>query len=484
MRYYIADGRLARRFRELGRRMWWWRCPECGAWSSPCPAATRVMTLEYPADAPLDEVADAAHLLCPVNGCVLDESHRRALLLSGRWLGRGQSIAQDGTIEGRLAPRDTAGFWIVGVMSPFILGGIGGLARARVKAERERETTGSDETLRQVVVKQWGFPYDPPRRVGSLDATELADRAEAFQLGTVPDGVRFLTAGVDVQANRFEMLVRGWGEAGESWIVATLRQPAEPATSPEDWDKLLRALLDGIWPLADRSGRGMKLRAIAYDSGGAPGVTQQAYDAWRRFRAQARISMRGRVAGRDAWNVLPAKGLGGANASKLAVVYPDGMRRDRRASAGGQVPVAQFNANAFKDDLAGQLGRAEMGAWAVHIPAALRSAEPPHAWFEQLTAETRDAAGRWINKAGARNEATDLMVLSHVAAHLHGLSRLDWTRPPAWAAAWDDNALVAPLPPDSAPATGQPGAFPAPQAGPTASPIRTSAVARLVRRLA
>jgi hypothetical protein len=34
------------------------------------------------------------------------------------------------------------------------------------------------------------------------------------------------------------------------------------------------------------------------------------------------------------------------------------------------------------------------------------------------------------------------MVLSHVVAHLHGLSRIDWANPPAWAADWDDNPAV------------------------------------------
>lgn len=448
-------------YRGSDRRCWWWQCPECGAWSSPNPTAPRAMTLEYPQDAPLDEIQDATRYLCPVNGCLLEDDRKREMNLTGRWLGLGQSIAEDGTVEGSLLRRDTAGFWITGLMSPFVLGGIGALAAARVKAEREKEATGDDKGLRQVVVKQWGLPYDPPRAVGTIDATTLADRAEDVPLGQVPPWVRFLTVSVDIQANRFEWLCRGWGVRGESQVIETGRRAADPATSPEDWDALLRFLIERAWPLADDPTRGMRARAIGYDSGGGPGVTAQAYDAWRRFRALRQVQRHGKIDGRDAWSLLPLKGMGTPNAAPLAVVYPDTARKDRRAAGHGQVPLGQFATNLFKDNLAGQLAKSDGGPWAVHFPKDLRSKEPPHQWFEQLTAETRDAAGRWWNRSAARNEATDLMVMAHVVAHLHGLARMNWDRPPAWASAVrEGNPLVVTL-----------GLQPAPVAPPPSAPV-------------
>src|SRR6185369_7160254 len=146
--------------------------------------------------------------------------------------------------------------------------------------------------------------------------------------------------------------------------------------------------------------------------------------------------------GRDAWSMVPLKGASGLHAARLSLVYPDTVRK---ASAGGSVPVATFNPNGFKDDLAGQLARAEPGPWAVHVPAALRSDPPPHLWFEQLCAEKRLPSGRWEKaRAGTRNEATDLMVMSHAVAHLHGLARIDWAKPPSWAAPWEQNSAVTP----------------------------------------
>jgi phage terminase large subunit GpA-like protein len=162
--------------------------------------------------------------VCPVNGCLIEDHHRKAMNRVGRWIGLGQEIAQDGTVTGERMKSKTAGFWLVGQMSLFLIGGIGGLARARVKAQREMEISGEDESLRQVMVKQWGVPYAAAKGLGSIDANTLADRANPdLKAGTVPEGVRFLSAAVDCQAAHFEYLVRGWGMHGESWVIEHAR---------------------------------------------------------------------------------------------------------------------------------------------------------------------------------------------------------------------------------------------------------------------
>lgn len=433
---------IMRLYGDSTRRTWWWPCPHCNAFSSPAPTAARVMALHYPEAAPLDEIADAARLLCPSCGGLIEDRWRRPMNMEGRWVADGESLDEDGKLSGAPARRDIDGYWITGVMSPFILGGIGALARDLVSAERGADATGEERPVRDVMAKRLGVPATPRRRVGSLDAGALADRAEAFELRAVPQGVRFLTAFMDVQANRFELLVRGWGVGGESWIIDAARIEAEPAHSAADWDRAIQAALLAEYPLADGSGRVMRVRAAGFDSGGVPGVTEQAYAAWRRWRAGRRALLMGKVGGRDAWTLLPCKGQSAVNAGRLAVVYPDSARKDRHTGVRGEVPLGLFNANLFKDALSGQLGQGEAGAQGyVHIPAALRSAAPPHAWFEQLTAERRTPRGTW-EKIGRANEALDLMVGCHVMAHLHGLARMDWARPPGWAAPWEANTAV------------------------------------------
>lgn len=430
-------------YADSDRRMWYAPCRHCEGWSSFCPIAPRVYVLGYPTDGSLAEVRAGAHLVCPINGCAMDESDRLAMNRRGVWIGEGQEISPTGEITGERVPKEIAGFWIVGLMSPWAYGGLGGLAHALEKAKREFEISGEEQSLREVTVKQFGLPYAPPKQVGSIDANDLADRAiaETQQLGVVPDGVRFITIAVDCQIAHFEWLVRGWGVAGESWVIDRGRMPGDPATSGEDWDGLLD-LFARAFPLEDGSGRAMTARAAIFDSQGAPGVTHQAYTAWMRWRRLRAIRLFGKISGRDCWSIIPSKGAG-PNAPKLQVVYPDTTRKANVVAGAGHVPVAMFNANTFKDDLAGQFNKGEPGPLYVHTPAKLLSKEPPHVWFEQAVAERRDAKGRWERVSpSARNEALDLLVMTHVAAHLHGLSRINWERPPSWALPWDENATV------------------------------------------
>lgn len=475
-------------YRDSDRRIFWWPCPHCGAWSSPAPTAARVMVLHWDAEGDLDKVEASARLVCPVSGCLIEDKDRRAMLQAGRWIAAGEEIAEDGTVSGQRIKRKTAGFWIVGTMSLLIRGGIGELARAQAKAEREFEASGDDVSLRQVMVKSLGVPYQPPRGLGAIDAGVLVGRVEAeLAIGKVANGVRFLTAAFDVQAAHFELLVRGWGEGGESWIVEHQRiakldeRSIEPATDPRSWDAMLAWLLERRYPLADNSGRVMAIRGIGFDSGGLPGVTHQAYSAWRRLRAAHRARLLSRAEGRDVWSVIPMKGASPLAAAKLSVVYPDSARKDRAVARTGTVPLALFNANAFKDDLAGQLGRGLPGPGYVHFPLPLKGDGPPHLFFEQLCAEKRDTAGRWARAHhGVRNEVLDLHVMTHVLAHLHGLAGIKWDRPPAWAAPWDVNPMVSA---GGAPATPVAGA-PAPTGlpAPSPAPARRSILDKLLPR--
>jgi phage terminase large subunit GpA-like protein len=441
------DG-IMRIYADSTRCVWYWPCPDCGGFSSPAPIARRVMTFEWPHDGTLDDIEQGAHLKCPLCNAKIWDHQRRDMNLRGLWIGGGQEIAEDGTVTGQLVKSDTAGYWIVGVMSPFLLTGIGGLARAMAKAEREYEVSGDDKALREVTVKQFGFPYSSKGPVGTVDAITLAERAsyEEQALDVVPEGVRFLTCWIDIQVAHFEILVRGWGVDAESWVVAKSRVPADTATDRGAWYDLLKGLIEKRFPLATDAKRGMAIRAIGYDSGGAPGVSDRAYDVWRRLKKENLARMLGESSGRHVWTVLPTKGSGNPNAPRLSVVYPDNQKKDKKIARTGTVPLALFNANGFKDDLAGQLMHAEAGPGYVHIPAALLSKEPPHIVFEQLVSERRDANGRWTKPhQGVRNEMLDLMVGNHVLAHLHGLPRIQWTAPKAWSSEWDKNSMIAPM---------------------------------------
>lgn len=459
---------IMRLFADSTRFIWYWPCPHCGAWSSPVPIARRVMTLEWPEDGTLDEIEREAHLLCPVSGCVITDRERRGMNIAafnspfGGWVGQGQEISEDGEVSGELIKADTAGFWIVGAMSNFLLKGIGGLARDWAKAQREFEVSGDDVALKEVVVKQVGVPHSRLSAIGNVEAETLAERSliEEQPLGVVPEGVRVLFAWFDVQPTYFDLMVRGFGIDAESWVIDKRHIPAETATDRKAWDDLLEELIGKRYPLATDQTRGMAIRGIGYDSAGAPGTTDQAYSVWRRLREKRLLKNYGRLDGRDLHSVAPTKGASSLNAPMLTLVYPSSQRKDRKVVRAGIEPLTIFNPNVFKDDLAGQLQIAQPGPGYVHLPKVLRSKEPPHVLFEQLVAENRKTSGQWEKPAGVRNEMTDLMVGTHAIAKLHGLHRVKWDAPQfAWALPWDKNSMVGPMtaPPSAGGGSSPPG---------------------------
>ncbi|GGJ14095.1 terminase gpA endonuclease subunit [Neoroseomonas lacus] len=435
-------------YADSTRCTWWWPCPHCGAYSSPHPNASRRMVLDWPKDASLDEIQERARLVCPVNGCLIEDGERYAMNLAGRWVGDGETIDDEGRVTGQRRQVKTAGAWILGVMSPFTKDGIGGLARVRAQAERAAEL-GDIEGLRQVVVKTFGEPFAVSAQMGSIDAAVLAKRADkGLALGVVPEGVRFLTAWADAQGSRFEWLVRGWGEGGQSWVIDRQVMPAEPGSNPEDWDDLLDRMQDAIYPLADGSGRGMRVWAVGFDSQGQPGVTEQAYAAWLRRKKAGRARKLGLIEFRDVWTLVPTRGASTREAPRIQIVYPNSQRKDRKAAARGQVPVLRFNPSYAKDALSAQLSVIPPAGASVNFPAALLSEAAPHDFFEQIAAEVRHSVtGVWTKREPhLRNEVLDMMVGCEVVARLHGLHLIDWARPRAWQAEWDSNSMVVEMP--------------------------------------
>ncbi|MDA4442194.1 phage terminase large subunit family protein, partial [Escherichia coli] len=191
-----------------------------------------------------------------------------------------------------------ASFWMEGPAAAYQT--LSQLVYKLLTAEQEYETTGSEETLKTVINTDWGLPYLPRASMEQRKSELLEQRAEPVPSRSVPDGVNFLVATVDVQAGRhrrFVVQVTGYGSRGERWIIdrynitQSLRgdsdgesQRIDPASYPEDWDVLLTDVFHKSWPLASDPSQQMRLMAMAVDSGGEDGVTDNAYKFWRRCR--------------------------------------------------------------------------------------------------------------------------------------------------------------------------------------------------------
>ena len=410
------------------RRRWYWPCPHCGEYFQPC--GDVVAGFRDIADPVL--ASEAAYIQCPsCSGRIMPEQKRE---LNGRgvWLRDGESINADGSRYGDPRRSRIASFWMEGPAAAYQT--LSQLVYKLLTAEQEYETTGSEETLKTVINTDWGLPYLPRASMEQRKSELLEQRAEPVPSRSVPDGINFLVATVDVQAGRhrrFVVQVTGYGSRGERWIIdrynitQSLRsdcdgesQRIDPASYPEDWDVLLTDVFHKSWPLASDPSQQMRLMAMAVDSGGEDGVTDNAYKFWRRCRRDG-LGKR----------IYLFKGDSIRRAKLISRTFPDNTgRTGRRAQAAGDVPLWLLQTDALKDRVNNALWRDSPGPGYVHFPDWLGS------WFyDELTYEERSSDGKWSKPGRGANEAFDLMVYAEALVILHGYEKIRWPDAPEWA---------------------------------------------------
>jgi phage terminase large subunit GpA-like protein len=227
----------------------------------------------------------------------------------------------------------------------------------------------------------------------TLEAQGLSGRRENYTPQTLPPGVLAITAGTDVQDDRLETTVWGWGVDEEAWRIEHVVLKGDPGGAAlwKEHDELL----DRKYRTDD--GRELLIEACAVDSGGH--YTEQVYryaERRKRRRVWAIKGVGGQ--GRLAW---PKK----ASKAKRGTVYPVGV-------------------DTVKDVLYQRMRRViEPGPGYVHFDASTTEE-----WLEQLTSETvvyRISQGQrkrlWRpRKTGIRQEGLDCTVYAYCALQSRG----------------------------------------------------------------
>ena len=126
-------------------------------------------------------------------------------------------------------------------------------------------------------------------RGGLANEDDYMARREEYK-AELPDGVLVLTAGVDVQDDRLEYEVVGWGLRKENWGIRRGMILGRP-DSPEVWQQL-DEVLTKVYRFGN--GKGLRISMTFVDDGGH--FTQET-----RLECARRISMR----------VFDCKGYGG-----------------------------------------------------------------------------------------------------------------------------------------------------------------------------
>jgi phage terminase large subunit GpA-like protein len=229
-----------------------------------------------------------------------------------------------------------------------------------------------------------------------VDANSLSSRCEPYN-AEVPKGVGILTAAADVQGDRIEFKVKGWGAGEESWLIDYQVFPGDPGQS-EVWESLDVALKKQY---QHESGAKLGIRAAVVDYGGHH---PDAVAAFVRPRQKRKVfAIKGHSeGGRPIWPMRPTK---------------PGKRR---------VKIFMIGTDTAKDVIFSRLRRSAAGPTRMHFPAG-----SPDEYFEQLTGEKKVrqlVKGRPVYrymKTRSRNEALDLEVYNLAALHSQGRAVVD-----------------------------------------------------------
>lgn len=429
------------------RAMAYWPCLECGEFFIARPGLD---CFNLP---PFEEIEEEvqkrepswlaeqwARIGCPACGAMHLPHQKPELGQRSRWVHEGETIRADGVIEGERRRTDIASFWQGGVSASYQRWDT--MLLRYLQAVLKYVRTGDESSLKTTTNTDQAASYLPRAIARRRSAEHLLSRLEEWPRGTVPAGVRFLTAAVDVQGNRFVCSVYGWGEMLECWVldyfsISTSNRkeagdrPAalNPAAYAEDWNILIPEVIEKSYTVAGFEKATLTPLFVLCDSGGKVGVTLNAYKFWRQLRAR-NLGKR----------LMLAKGTGTLNAPRAHMSWPDSRdRKDRKAGAVGDVPLWTLNVNVIKDGVAGDLAREVPGPGYVHFPSYL---DPK--FFDELTAETRTDKG-WVKPSGVANEGGDLHVYNRAACIILKAEQIDWRNPPQWAAPFDKRSALNPV---------------------------------------
>lgn len=322
-------------------------------------------------------------------GVVIEEHHKTTMLATGEWI-----PARPG--------REVRSYHLWSAYAPIGLGYSWreiAQMRADARAKPELMVTFTNTIL--------GESYEGLSQ--KLETDELARRAETWKRRTIPRGCLILTAGVDVQQNRFAVLICGWGRGETCWLLDYVELPADP-TKPEDWEALDEFLNR---PIENAAGVPMRPSHIAIDTG------NWSHDVYRYVRS------------RQARGVIAIKGSSTGNrpiigrASKVDVNW-----RGQSIRQGVQLWMVGTDTakHTLMQRLLGDAEHSDPEQRRIHFPSDM----PPEL-YQHLTAERFDTeVGRWIKPKSARNEAFDCLVYAYAAA-LRAPLRIHVMRDSEWA---------------------------------------------------
>ncbi len=355
-----SNSRIEQAYMESDQRKYFVSCPDCH----------EEQVLRWANVRWYDDKPGTAEYMCDHCGSCWSDAMRYRAIRYGKW-----KATADG--DGK-----TAGFHLSGLYSPWT---------PLEEAVRDFLASKRDPMRLKTWVNTFlGETWEDQGE--QVDEHDLMQRGEDWG-GELPEDVLLLTAGVDVQDDRLELEVVGWGRGEESWSIDYQTLYGDPSTA-ELWMQLDEVLQTKyVHPTHGE----MILRSTCVDSGGH--YTQQVYNYCR--------SRAGR-------KVFAIKGVGGEGKPIAGKPTKNNI---------GKINLFPVGTDTTKELIYSRLKIQTPGEGYCHFPSG-RSAE----YYLMLTAEkkvTKYFKGRpkreWV-KIRTRNEALDCRVYATAALALMGLN--------------------------------------------------------------
>lgn len=405
------DGRIAKAFARSDQRYYFLHCPHCAheqrlVWEGMHWETRKRWTIERSDDGEVVEVPadtegareeDTEEISAVWYECAschgrIEERHKTEMLDGGRWIAMR---------PGRDRP---AGFQLSALYSP--IGWFSWRAAVIKWLAAQKDPTGYQEQVFSNTIL--GLPRRPKGEQANGDELKKHVHAAPYMLGSVPAGALMLCAGGDIQHNRIEIRVWGFGRDKQRWLIDRHIVYGSPMFD-ETWAGVEEILVKAY---RHASGSSLRIAALALDA--SDGNTTHYVRAFARKWALTKrvIAVKGQaqqgksIIGKPTTQDVNHKG----------VVIKDGVK------------LWPYGSDTAKALIYAAYQVEQPGPNYVYLPQGLPDDE-----FAQMTCETKriryvNGYPRygWYKPAGAANEALDCFGMALAAAIYAGVDRKDW----------------------------------------------------------
>ncbi|MEF2559080.1 phage terminase large subunit family protein [Aurantimonas sp. C2-5-R2] len=289
-------------------------CPECGAFGE-----LQWSHIEWQPGEP-----ETAAFRCPHCEALVQERHKAGMVENGRWRATAPHVVGH------------AGFRLNALVSTLANASWGKLAAEFVEAKKSPDTL--QVFVNTILAQGWREAAE------EIDEAALAARAESFGLDAIPPDVLVITAGVDVQRDRLEIVFLGWSR-DEIFVLGQSVIYGDPA-GDDVWSELDDALRT-VW----KHPKGGILRVDAAGVDAGDGETMDRVVGYCRARMARRIyALKGATGNRPAIRASDTKG------TKLFIVGVDGLKGQlaSRLTRGRTVRFSDRLEGRFYEELASE----------------------------------------------------------------------------------------------------------------------------------